>query len=81
MAAIVAAPDAPRRPRPHAAGQPGQAASHHARPQDVTEGYAADWTMAQLRDAAQRIADKIDEKIRAGMPEAGLTDNGGRYGR
>ena len=33
---------------------------NHARPQDVTEGYAADWTMAQLRESAQRIADRID---------------------
>ena len=36
---------------------------NHARPQDVTEGYAADWTMEQLRDAAQRIAGRIDEFI------------------
>ena len=41
---------------------------NHSRPQDVTEGYTADWTMEQLRDAAQRIADKIDELIRAGGP-------------
>ena len=41
---------------------------NHARPQDVTEGYAADWTMEQLRDAAQRIADTIDEFIRARGP-------------
>ena len=41
---------------------------NHSRPQDVTEGYAADWTMEQLRDAAQRIADRIDELIRAGGP-------------
>ena len=41
---------------------------NHARPQDVTEGYAADWTTAQLRDAAQRVADRIDELIRAGSP-------------
>ena len=36
---------------------------NHARPrpQDVTEGYAADWTMEQLRESAQRIADRIDE--------------------
>ena len=34
---------------------------NHAPSQDITEGYAADWTMAQLRDAAQRIADRIDE--------------------
>ena len=26
---------------------------NHARTQDVTEGYAADWTMDQLRDAAR----------------------------
>ena len=36
---------------------------NHARPRDVTEGYAADWTMAQLREASQRIADRIDELI------------------
>ena len=34
---------------------------NHAPSQDITEGYAADWTMTQLRDAAQRIADRIDE--------------------
>ena len=27
----------------------------HARPGDVTEGYAADWTVEQLREPAQRI--------------------------
>ena len=31
--------------------------------QDITEGYGADWTMAQLHDAAQRLADRIDELI------------------
>ena len=34
---------------------------NHARPQDVTEGYAADWTVEQLREPAQRIADRIDK--------------------
>ena len=34
---------------------------NHARPGDVTEGYAADWTAEQLREPAQRIADRIDE--------------------
>ena len=34
---------------------------NHAPSQDITEGYATDWTMAQLRHAAQRIADMIDE--------------------
>ena len=33
---------------------------NHARSQDVTEGYAADWTMDQLRESAQKIADRID---------------------
>ena len=42
---------------------------NHARPQDVTEGYASDWTMEQLRDAAQRVADRIDTLVRAEMPE------------
>ena len=43
---------------------------NHARPSDVTEGYAADWTMEQLRESAQRIADRIDELIRTGIPAA-----------
>ena len=33
---------------------------NHARPNDVTEGYAADWTVAQLREPAQQIADRIE---------------------
>ena len=33
---------------------------NHARPNDVTEGYAADWTVAQLREPAQHIADRIE---------------------
>lgn len=37
---------------------------NHARPSDVTEGYAADWTVEQLREPAQRIADRIDELMR-----------------
>ena len=37
----------------------------HARPQDVTEGYAADWTVGQLREPAQYIADRIDELMGA----------------
>ena len=36
--------------------------------QDVTEGYAADWSMAQLRESAQRVADRIDALIGAAMP-------------
>ena len=42
--------------------------SEHSGLQDVTEGNPADWTMEQLRDAAQHIADKIDEFIRARGP-------------
>ena len=34
---------------------------NHAPPNDVTEGYAADWTIGQLREPAQRIADCIEE--------------------
>ena len=41
---------------------------NHAPSQDVTEAYAADWTMEQLRHAAQRIADRIDELIRGAGP-------------
>ena len=36
---------------------------NHARPGDVTEGYAADWTVEQLREPAQRIAERIDKLI------------------
>ena len=41
---------------------------NHAPSQDITEGYAADWTMEQLRNAAQRIADRIDELIHGTGP-------------
>ena len=33
---------------------------NHSRGTDVTEGYAADWTAEQLREPAQRVADRID---------------------
>ncbi len=33
---------------------------NHARDDDITEGYAADWTVEQLRDPVQRVADRID---------------------
>ena len=33
---------------------------NHARPNDVTQGYAADWTIAQLREPAQKITDRIE---------------------
>ncbi len=37
---------------------------NHARPSDVTEGYAADWSVGQLREPAQRIADRIDDLMK-----------------
>ena len=37
---------------------------NHARPSDVTEGYAADWSVEQLREPAQRVADRIDQLMR-----------------
>ena len=46
----------------------------HARPSDVTEGYAPDWTIEQLRKPAQRIADRIAAMTnadRAGAPAGG----------
>ena len=36
---------------------------NHVRPQDVSEGYAADWTIQQLRDAVQKVADRIDTLV------------------
>ena len=38
---------------------------NHARRDDVTEGYAADWSIEQLRGPAQRIADRIETLARA----------------
>jgi len=38
---------------------------NHARTDDVTEGYAADWTIEQLRGPAQNIADRIEALARA----------------
>lgn len=38
---------------------------NHARPGDVTEGYAADWTLEQLRRPAQRLADRLDALMAA----------------
>ena len=34
---------------------------NHARSHDVTEGYAADWAVEQLREPAQRVADWKDD--------------------
>ena len=43
---------------------------NHARPNDVTEGYAADWTVRQLREPAQRIADRIEALMNETVAEA-----------
>ena len=42
---------------------------NHARGSDVTESYAADWSVEQLREPAQRIADRIDELARGGVAD------------
>jgi len=36
---------------------------NHALDRDVTEGYAGDWTIDQLREPAQRIADTIERMM------------------
>ena len=33
---------------------------NHAPTSDITEGYAADWTVGQLREPAQRIAERME---------------------
>ena len=43
---------------------------NHARSSDITEGYAADWTIGQLREPAQRIADRIDALMNARETDA-----------
>ncbi len=50
---------------------------NHARPGDVTEGYAADWTIEQLREPAQRIADRIDALMNAGVGRIAAVLTGG----
>ena len=41
---------------------------NHVRPQDVTEGYAADWSMVQLRESALPVADRTDALVAVAMP-------------
>ena len=52
---------------------------NHARRDDVTESYAADWTLEQLREPAQRIADRIETLARA-VPDAMGPDGDGFSG-
>ena len=40
---------------------------NHAPPDDVTEGYAAEWTRDELHEASQRIADRV-EALALGEP-------------
>lgn len=37
---------------------------NHIRLQDVTVNYVADWSVEQLREPAQRVADRIDQLMR-----------------
>ena len=39
---------------------------NHARDDDITEGYAADWTVEQLREPAQRVTDRIEALLGSG---------------
>ena len=41
---------------------------NHAPPEDVTEGYAADWTHDELREGSQRIADRVEALAFAEQP-------------
>ena len=44
-------------------------------PNDVTEGYAADWAAEQLREPAQWIADRVDMLMgKRGVIEKGELD-------
>ncbi len=46
---------------------------NHARPGDVIEGYAADWTVGQLRRPAQLIADRIEALMNSSTPDQATT--------
>ena len=50
---------------------------NHSRPSDVTEGYAADWTVEQLLEPAQRIANRIDQLIERSKDWSEKPRNGG----
>ena len=44
---------------------------NHARDDDITEGYAADWTVEQLREPAQRVADRIEQLLNSSCSNPG----------
>ena len=50
----------PRWERADAAPSPTRRPVNHARPDDATQGYAADWAITQLREPARKIADRIE---------------------
>ena len=47
---------------------------NHARDDDITEGYAADWTVEQLREPAQRVADRIEALLGRYVPGGNTPD-------
>ena len=49
----------------------------HARDDDLTEGYATDWTVEQLREPAQRVADRIEALLHATAPAEGICQSDG----
>ena len=49
--------------------------NHRARA-DVTQGYATQWTLEQLREPAQRIADRIDALIEQGEEAVAVVTSG-----
>ena len=49
---------------------------NHAPSRDVTEGYAADWTLEQLRQGSQRIADRIESLAMADSTASGIDADG-----
>jgi len=51
---------------------------NHAPPRDVTEGYAADWSLAQLRRASKRIANRIEGLARGSPKRSGANAAGER---
>ena len=50
---------------------------NHARDDDITEGYAADWTVEQLREPAQRVADRIESLMYATASVQGIRQSDG----
>ncbi len=53
---------------------------NHARRSDVTEEYAADWTIRRLREPAQRIADRTEELMHAEVEEDPDWEADGAFG-